>query len=77
MTFLLLFLTIFYILFYIVADLSPVLFIVFLILKLCNVITWSWWLVCLPIILLPILIIIIIVAKIGLNKLISRVDNGL
>jgi hypothetical protein len=26
-----------------------ILFIVFLVLKLCNVITWSWWWVCAPI----------------------------
>lgn len=26
-----------------------ILFCIFLVLKLCHVITWSWWLVCLPI----------------------------
>lgn len=39
-------------------SLLSVLFIIFLILKLCNVITWSWWLVCLPLI-VPICFIII------------------
>lgn len=29
----------------------PIIFIVFLILKLTNVITWSWWWVCSPLIL--------------------------
>lgn len=27
-----------------------VLFLIFMILRLCNVITWSWWLVCTPLI---------------------------
>lgn len=33
---------------YIIDALSIPLFLVFLILKLCNVITWSWLMVCLP-----------------------------
>ena len=77
MTFLLLFLTIIFIVFYVITDLAPILFIVFLILKFCNVITWSWWLICLPIILLPVLIIITVIIKIGLNKLILKVNNNL
>ena len=77
MTFLLLFLTILFIAFYIMTDLAPILFIVFLILKLCNIVTWSWWLICLPIILLPVLIIITMIIKIGLNKLIIKVNNDL
>lgn len=41
-------------------------FIVFLVLKLCNVITWSWWWVCLPLygplaITIPILLLIALV----------------
>ena len=47
-------------------------FIVFLVLKLCNVITWAWWLVCLPLIiyggvialLLLIMLILVIIALI-------------
>ena len=31
-----------------IASLPTVLFIVFLVLKLCNVITWSWWWVTAP-----------------------------
>lgn len=77
MTFLLLFLTILFIIFYAITDLAPILFIVFLILKFCNIIAWSWWLICLPIILLPILIIITGIIKIGLNKLIIKVNNDL
>lgn len=30
------------------ADLLDVLLIVFVILKLCNVINWSWWIVLIP-----------------------------
>lgn len=37
-------------LFYIVDTLSIPLFLIFLILKLCGVITWSWLMVCLPLI---------------------------
>lgn len=35
---------------YVVNALSIPLFLIFLILKLCNVITWSWLMVCLPLI---------------------------
>lgn len=34
------------------------LFITFLILKLISVISWSWWLVCLPLLAMPVLIIL-------------------
>lgn len=34
-----------------VKILSVPLFIVFLILRLCGVVSWSWWLVCLPLML--------------------------
>lgn len=37
----------------ILEALSIPLFITFLILKLTSVIAWSWWLVCLPVILIP------------------------
>lgn len=41
----------------------PVLTLVFIVLKLCNVINWSWWLVLLPMI-IPIGVILIIVGVI-------------
>ena len=34
------------------------LFITFLVLKLISVISWSWWLVCLPLLAIPVLIIL-------------------
>lgn len=34
------------------------LFITFLVLKVLSVISWSWWLVCLPLIAIPVLIIL-------------------
>lgn len=42
----------------ILEALSIPLFITFLILKLTSVIAWSWWLVCLPAILIPALAIL-------------------
>lgn len=35
-----------------------VLFLIFMVLKLCGVITWSWWLVCLPLIIQVIAIVV-------------------
>ena len=34
------------------------LFITFLVLKLISVISWSWWLVCIPLLAIPVLIIL-------------------
>ena len=50
---------------------APALFLIFLVLRLCGVILWSWWLVCLPLILLPIMIII----NIALTFLISYLTD--
>lgn len=40
-------------------GLLPALFLIFLTLKLCEVIAWSWWLVFAPILVLPVLVIVI------------------
>ena len=45
--------------------------IVFLILKLCNVIDWNWWLVCLPFIIEGGIIVIVLI----LNIIISILNN--
>ena len=61
MTFLVILLTILVVILTIIDYMTPVLFIVFLILKLCSVITWSWFLVCLPIIIFGIALILTII----------------
>jgi hypothetical protein len=57
-----------------------VLFLVFLVLKLCNIITWSWWLVTLPLWLslayLVGIIVAFVVAATILHKKIRRKRNG-
>jgi len=40
-----------------------ILFLVFMVLKLVGVITWSWWLVCLPLIIQFVLIVIVAFIK--------------
>ncbi len=45
--------------------------IVFLILKLCNIIDWNWWLVCLPFIIEGGIIVIVLI----LNIIISILNN--
>ena len=55
--------------------LSITLFIVFLILKLCGVIAWSWWFVCLPLIIsvgLTILILLIGLISVIIITIIER-----
>ena len=44
------------------ASFSSLLFLVFLTLKLCGVINWSWWLIFLPLY-LPILIILVVIVS--------------
>ncbi len=44
------------------SELAIPVFLVFLVLKLVNVITWSWLVVCIPVIALPVLIVLAIVA---------------
>lgn len=41
-------------------SLPSVLFLIFLVLKLCEVITWSWWLVTMPLWIIPALVVVII-----------------
>ena len=57
-----------------------VLFLVLLVLKLCNIITWSWWLVTLPLWLslayLVGIIVAFVVAATILHKKIVRKRNG-
>ena len=45
--------------------------IVFIILKLCKVINWSWWLVLLPL-WLPILVIVVVIIGIFLGWVVTR-----
>ena len=52
-------------------DISEVLFIIFLVLKLVGVITWSWWWVTSPIwipLIIILIFIIITVVTVGLTK---------
>jgi len=53
-----------------------VLFIVFLILKLTNVISWSWWIVTLPL-WLPIVIFVLIMCTIGIFLVFTQIRKKL
>ena len=51
-------------------GLGTILFIVFLVLKLVGVISWSWWLVCLPL-LIPIALVVLTLVIVGICALVA------
>lgn len=43
------------------SKISVILFLVFMILKLCKVITWSWWFITMPLWVIPLLFFVVLI----------------
>ena len=56
------------------ADIADVLFINFLVLKLVGVITWSWWLVCLPLIIYAGIYFILLIIAAIMEKRVEKLE---